>query len=288
MAATRTWNEDIADGISQKTAFIRLDTQTAPISKKRIRAGRIVSALPVLFLLFDAIMKFMNVAPVVEAQSQLGIPANLTFSIGILELLCVLFYVIPRTSFIGAILLTGYLGGATAIQLRVANPLLTHILFPTYVGALLWGGLYLRDSRLRQLISFRSVTAGRGATQATNYALWIVQGLLSLVFLFAGGTKLVLPMDVLTSMASPNQIVLPGWFLRFIGLSEVLGAIGLILPRLLRTRPVLTPLAAAGLVIIMIGATSITLASGEIVPAFIPMVVGVLSGFVAYGRWGSR
>jgi DoxX-like protein len=92
-------------------------------------------------------------------------------------------------------------------------------------------------------------------------------------------------MDVLMSMASPNQIVLPGWFLRFIGMAEVLGAVGLILPHLLRIRPALTPLAAAGLVIIMIGATSITLASGEIVPALIPMVVGVLSGFVAYGRW---
>jgi uncharacterized membrane protein YphA (DoxX/SURF4 family) len=118
-----------------------------------------------------------------------------------------------------------------------------------------------------------------------TYALWIVQGLLALLFLFAGGMKLVLPLDVLTSMGSPNQIALPGWFVRFIGVVEVLGALGLILPGLLRIRPGLTPLAAAGLVIIMIGATVLTLAGGDVAPALIPLAVGLLSAFVAYGRW---
>ena len=117
------------------------------------------------------------------------------------------------------------------------------------------------------------------------YALWIVQGLLAALFLFAGGTKLILPLDVLTSMGSPNQIALPGWFVRFIGVVEVLGALGLILPGLLRIRPGLTPLAAAGLVSIMIGATVLTLAGGDVAPALIPLVVGLLSAFVAYGRW---
>ena len=118
-----------------------------------------------------------------------------------------------------------------------------------------------------------------------TYALWIIQGLLAALFLFAGGTKLVLPLDVLMSMGSPNQIQLPGWFVRFIGVVEVLGALGLILPGLLRIRPGLTPLAAAGLVIIMIGATVLTLAGGDVAPALIPLVVGLLSAFVAYGRW---
>jgi len=113
-----------------------------------------------------------------------------------------------------------------------------------------------------------------------TYALWIVQGLLALIFLFAGGMKLVLPLDVLT-----EQMPLPGLFVRFIGVAEVLGAIGLILPGLLRIRPGLTPLAAAGLVIIMIGATVLTLAGGDVAPALIPLVVGLLSAFVAYGRW---
>ncbi len=113
-----------------------------------------------------------------------------------------------------------------------------------------------------------------------NYALWIVQGLLALLFLFTGGMKLVLPIEELT-----KQMPLPGWFVRFIGVAEVLGAIGLILPGLLRIRPGLTPLAAAGLVILMIGATVFTLATADIALALIPLVVGLLSAFVAYGRW---
>jgi len=111
-------------------------------------------------------------------------------------------------------------------------------------------------------------------------ALWIVQGLLAAVFLFTGGMKLVLPLE---KLAGP--VALPGPFLRFIGASEVLGALGLILPGLLRVRPGLTPLAALGLVVIMIGATVITLVVGEIVAALISAVVGLLAAFVAYGRW---
>src|SRR5713226_6132301 len=113
-----------------------------------------------------------------------------------------------------------------------------------------------------------------------TYALWIVQGLLAALFLFAGGMKLVLPVEEMT-----KQIQLPGLFLRFIGVAEVLGAIGLVLPGLLRIRPGLTPLAAAGLVIIMIGATVVTLASGMVAPALISLVVGLLAALVAYGRW---
>ncbi len=111
-------------------------------------------------------------------------------------------------------------------------------------------------------------------------ALWIVQGLLALIFLFAGGVKLVLPLEQLT-----GPIPLPGLFVRFIGVAEVLGAIGMILPGLLHIRPGLTPLAAAGLVIIMIGATALGLMSGDVVATLIPLVVGLLSAFVAYGRW---
>ena len=111
-------------------------------------------------------------------------------------------------------------------------------------------------------------------------ALWIVQGLLALIFLFAGGVKLVLPLEKLT-----GPMPLPGPFVRFIGVAEVLGAIGLILPGLLRIRPGLTPLAATGLVIIMIGATVITALGGDVTAALISLVVGLLSAFVAYGRW---
>ena len=117
-----------------------------------------------------------------------------------------------------------------------------------------------------------------------TYALWIVQGLLALLFLFTGGIKLVLPLEVLT-----EQFPLPGLFVRFLGFAEVLGAIGLILPGLLSIRPRLTPLAASGLVIIMTGATVLALAGvvpgGGVAPVLIPLVVGLLSAFVAYGSW---
>jgi uncharacterized membrane protein YphA (DoxX/SURF4 family) len=115
-----------------------------------------------------------------------------------------------------------------------------------------------------------------------TYALWIVQVLLALLFLFAGGTKLIQPIEALT-----QQMPLPGLFMRFIGVAEVLGAIGLILPGLLRIRPWLTPLAAVGLVLIMIGATMLTLVGGEVMLALIPLLVGCLLAFVAYGRWSS-
>jgi DoxX-like family len=113
-----------------------------------------------------------------------------------------------------------------------------------------------------------------------TYVLWIVQGLLALLFLFAGGTKLVLPLE---KLAGPVE--LPGYLVRFIGVAEVLGALGLILPSLLRIRPGLTPLAACGLVIIMIGATVITFGAGLMGPAAISVIVGLLAAFVAYGRW---
>jgi uncharacterized membrane protein YphA (DoxX/SURF4 family) len=112
-----------------------------------------------------------------------------------------------------------------------------------------------------------------------NYALWIVQGLLALLFLFSGGMKLVLPIEAMT-----KQMPLPGLFLRCLGVAEVLGAIGLILPGLLRIRRGLTPLAAAGLVLVMIGATTLTWANGGVAPALMPLVVGLLAAFVAYGR----
>src|ERR1044072_2962523 len=118
-----------------------------------------------------------------------------------------------------------------------------------------------------------------------TYALWIIQILLALLFLFAGRTKLVIPPDVLAKMGSPNQIQLPGWFVRFVGVAEVLGALGLILPGLLRIKPWLAPLAAAGLVVVMIGATVLTIAADGFAAGVVPLVVGLLAAFVAYGRW---
>lgn len=133
----------------------REETIAAPTTAKRPWAGIIVTALPVLFLLFDAVMKLMNPAPVVESMQRLGYPQGLAPAIGILQLACLAAYVVPRTSVLGAILLTGYLGGAVATHVRVGDPLFSHVLFPVYVGVLVWAGLYLREPRLRALVPLR-------------------------------------------------------------------------------------------------------------------------------------
>lgn len=115
-----------------------------------------------------------------------------------------------------------------------------------------------------------------------TYILWIVQVLLSLTFLFAGSTKFIMSVEQMNSM---SKISLPGWLIHFIGVCEILGAIGLILPWLLGIKPKLTPLAACGLVVIMIGAVTLTVAGGDILPALFPLVVGLLAAFVAWGRF---
>src|SRR5687767_4057176 len=119
-----------------------------PVVTRRARiAGRIVSALPVLFLTFDACIKLTDLPIVRETSAQLGLPSSITVGVALLLAACLVLYVVPRTAVIGAVLLTGYLGAAVLVHLRVDSPWLTHTLFPVYVGALLWVGLYLRDVR---------------------------------------------------------------------------------------------------------------------------------------------
>ena len=117
--------------------------------------GRILKAIPILFLTFDAAIKLANIPAVAEASEKLGLPAHLAPGLGILLLACVALYAIPRTAPIGAVLLTGYLGGAILTHLRVGDPLLSHTLFPIYVAVFVWGGLYLRDERVRRLVAAR-------------------------------------------------------------------------------------------------------------------------------------
>lgn len=132
------------------------NTNSAPISKKRLWAGRILSGLPALFLLVDSFAKFAKPAAVIEGTVKLGYPESVIIPLGIVLLTCTILYVIPRTSALGAILLTGYLGGAVATHVRVGDPLFTHVLFPVYLGVMIWGGLYFRDDRVRALIPLRS------------------------------------------------------------------------------------------------------------------------------------
>jgi len=123
----------------------------AAMSKKTLWAGRILSALPALFLLVDAIMKLVKPAPVVTATVALGYPESVIRPLGIVLLICTVLYLIPRTAVLGAILLTGYLGGAVATHVRIGSGAFP-LVFPVILGTLLWGGLYLRDEWLRSLV----------------------------------------------------------------------------------------------------------------------------------------
>jgi len=132
-------------------------SQTAPVSKM-LWAGRILSTLPVLFLLLDGAMKLVQPAPIVEATVRLGYPTSVIPGLGIVLLACTIVYVIPRTAVLGAVLLTGYLGGAVATHVRVGEGPFP-VLFPVIVGMMLWGGLYLRNGQLRALMPWRSAPA---------------------------------------------------------------------------------------------------------------------------------
>jgi len=121
----------------------------------RLWTGRVLSALAVVFMLFDTIGHLLRVQPVVDAFARLGYPLSVSVGLGIVELVCTIVYVFPPTSILGAILLTGYLGGAIAAQVRIGSPLLSTTLFPIYIAALIWGGLWLRDERFRALVPLR-------------------------------------------------------------------------------------------------------------------------------------
>lgn len=127
-------------------------TRHESISKGRLWTSRALAGTAVLFLVFDAAIKLAVIPPVVDAFAKLGMPVALAQGIGVLELFCVALFLFPATSALGAVLLTGFLGGAIAIHVRVGDPLLSHALFPVYVGAMLWTALFLRDERIRALV----------------------------------------------------------------------------------------------------------------------------------------
>jgi hypothetical protein len=122
---------------------------------KRRNTSYALTALVALFLTFDMVLKVLQLPPAVQGTTELGYPVNTVFGIGVIELVCLVLYLVPRTSVMGALLLTGYLGGAIATHVRVGSPLVSHTLFPIYVALMMWGGLYLRETRLRELLPLR-------------------------------------------------------------------------------------------------------------------------------------
>jgi len=130
-------------------------TLALPVTRAKAVAGSVLTALAVLFLTFDTGIKLLQLAPAVQGTVALGYPAGTVLWIGMVELVCVVLYLTPRTAVLGALLLTGYLGGAIASHLRAGDPLFSHVLFPIYFALIVWGGLYLREPRLSALVPFR-------------------------------------------------------------------------------------------------------------------------------------
>jgi hypothetical protein len=133
-----------------------ISVETAAPSKARLWTGRILTILTTLFLLFDGVMKLVQPLPVTKAMTQLGFPLHLSVPIGIILLICTALYALPSTAVFGAVLLTGYLGGAVVSQLRIGAPLFFNTLFPVYFAILLWAAVYLQEPRLRTLIPVRT------------------------------------------------------------------------------------------------------------------------------------
>lgn len=136
------------------------ETRHTRNSKPLLWTGRILSILGVLFMLFDAVGHLFKPAPVVQAFAQLGIPLHLAATLGIIQLICIILYVIPQTAVLGAVLLTGYLGGAISIHMRVGNPIFECI-FPLLIGIIFWAGLLLREPYLRAVFPVKSETPQR-------------------------------------------------------------------------------------------------------------------------------
>lgn len=142
----------------------------AAVSKKGLRTGQVLTALAVIFLLFDSITKLLRVDAVVKASAQLGYSSNQVFAIGAILLACIALYVIPRTAVLGAVVLTGYLGGAVEANFHAGTPAFSNALFPIYFAVIMWGGIYLRERRIRDLVPFRK-TGGKEAVQVAHASM---------------------------------------------------------------------------------------------------------------------
>jgi hypothetical protein len=140
--------------LDEAAISVRTTEEEPPVENSLARwTGRALTALPVAFMVFDAALKFIHPSFVTEASKRIGFPDDLNLALGVIVTLAVVLYLVPRTATLGAVLLTGYLGGAVAIHLRIDDPLFSHTLFPAYVGAMLWAGLVLRDARVRRLVT---------------------------------------------------------------------------------------------------------------------------------------
>ena len=206
--------------------------EKSAVSSKALWTGWIISGLVIAFMLFDAVIHLAKITAVVQAFQEIGWPIRLAVPLGIIELLCVVVFLFPRTAMVGAILLTGYLGGAVVTQLRVGHPLFGETLFPVYVGILLWAGLYLREPRLQQFLPLVKTSRSQASDgRVSKKQIWagrIVSGLAALMILFASSVKLMKAPAVVQGFAQagfPEHLVLT------VGIIELLSAVIYLIPR---------------------------------------------------------
>lgn len=244
---------------------MNVETQTASPSKSRLYIGYTFTALSLLFLVMDASFKFTSSPQVVQAQTQLGFPMQLTPAIGALALVCTALYAIPATTVLGALLLTGYLGGAIALHLRVDNPLWTHTLFPIYIALFLWGGIWLRDPRLRRVFPVTSRSQASGSSRkliVTGYILTAVSALLILL-------TAVMKFTFVPKPGSPPPMF-PFHHIHHLAYIEIVCTI-------LYLFPATSVLGAVLMTGYLGGATAVNLRAGEaVLPSLVPVVIGVV------------
>jgi hypothetical protein len=168
-----------------------VDVQTSSPSKMQRNTGYVLTILAILFMLMDAAFKFTHSAAMIEANRQLEIPMSLTPAIGVIALVCLAVYAIPATTVLGAILFTGYLGGAVAVHARVGNPIFTHLLFPIYIALFLWGGIWFRDRTLRDLFPIVKSPATSASSKALLYTGYVITVLAAALVLLSAVMKFV-------------------------------------------------------------------------------------------------
>lgn len=243
--------------------------QTASPSKSRFYTGYALTTLAILFLLMDAGMKFTTNPQVVATQKQLGFPMSMTPGIGVLALICTALYAIPATSVLGALLFTGYLGGAIALHLRVDNPLFSHILFPVYIALFIWGGIWLRNRTLREVFPITS-PAQPVASKKLLWTGYVLTGLSALLILLTAVMKFTYHPH-----AGDPPPMFPLHHIHHLAYIEIICIALYLIPA--------TSFSGAVLMTGYLGgATCINLLGGPVLPSLIPALIGV---FLWAGIW---
>lgn len=240
-------------------------TQTAP-SKTALYTGYVLTTLFTLFMLMDAAVKFTHAAPVIDANNQLGFPLRLLPAIGVLAFILLALYLIPRTAVLGAVLFTGYFGGAIALHLRVDHPLFSYTLFPIYIALFLWGGLWLRDANLRELFPVTHPPAQSPSSKKTLWTGYVLTALGAVLILFTAVMKFIYVPPA--GSPPPN---FPLHHIHHLAYIEILCTILYLIPRTSFTGTVL-------LTAYLGGATCINLRDGQslavaVVPAFFAVIL---------------